>query len=129
MSALFFASTSLAQKSDFSGKSIKINQLKKQKPEKGVFITQGFIIKNYVCLPCPPKVYCKPCMGNKVVLSEENKRMDNYNLTEKELIIFTSEAKKLIRGKKYRVKIRITDRKSTGDPINNIYLISYKLIS
>ena len=128
LATLIYAANNFAQTSAFSGKRIKINQLKKQKPEKGSFIVQGFVVKIYICPPCPPKVYCKPCLGNNFVLSEENKSLNDYNLTDKDLIIFTSNPKKLVKGKKYQVKIKITNQKSTSEPLNNIEMISYKLI-
>lgn len=67
-------------------------------------------------------------MQNNVVISEENKNLDTYDLTEKEIIIFLKDAKKLSKGKNYNFRIEITDRKSTGEPLNDIEMISYKEI-
>jgi hypothetical protein len=107
---------------------LKISEIKKLKPATGVFTTQGFVVHTYVCPPCPPNTLCKPCMGNHLVISEENRLWKDYSLMDNQnLIIFTKDSKQFMKGEKYDFKIQITDRKSTGEPLNDVQLISYKI--
>ena len=127
----FFAQTSLAGSKSSSDKKtsqtkLKISQIKTQKPVKGIFTTQGFVAKIFVCPPCPPNTPCKPCMKNNIVVSESNIYLDNYNLSEKEMIIFMKNPKKLVIGKKYTFKIKVTEKKSTSQSINDVEIVSYK---
>lgn len=109
-------------------KFFTISELNKQKPDKGIFETKGFVAKVYTCPPCPPDAQCKPCMGNNIVISEENKSLDNYDLTEKEMIIFTVKAKEFTKGKKYNFKVKIINSNKTSANLNDAELISAELI-
>ncbi len=106
-----------------SGKVLTISELNKQKPEKGTFEIKGFVAKIYTCPPCPPDAQCKPCMKNNIVVSEENKNSDSYDLTDKEIIIFTNKTESFAAGKQYQFTINITDTKTTSANLNDIELI------
>jgi hypothetical protein len=113
--------------SDVPEQNLKISEIKKLKPETGVFMTQGFVVSNAGCPPCPPKKVCKPCQ-NRILISEENKRLDTTKISEGEMIIVTENPESFVKGKEYTFKIRITRRKSTNEPINDVLIISYKII-
>jgi hypothetical protein len=131
LSVLFAAQTSFAQTKKLKSirQTLKISQIKEQKPQEGIFITQGFIAKIYVCPPCPKGLLCKPCMGNNIVISEDKKNLETFDLTSRELIIFVKDAaKKMVKGKQYSFTVKLTARKSTSEPLNDVELISYKSI-
>ena len=112
-----------------AAKLLSISKINEKKLTGKVVRTEGYVVKIYRCPPCPKGVYCKPCMKNNAVISMENKQLESYvDLTEREIILFGDETEKLKRGKKYHFKIRITDRKSTGQSLNDIELLSYKSI-
>lgn len=109
-------------------KFLTISGLNAEKPSKGVFETRGFVAKIYTCPPCPPHAQCKPCMGDNIVISEEKKNLDTYDLSEKEMIIFSVEAKKFSKGNEYRFKFEIHDQKSTSSNLNDSRLIRADLV-
>ncbi len=110
-------------------KFLKIQEIRAQKPAPGIYETEGFVAKSYSCPPCPPNAQCKPCMrGNNIVISEENKSLDTYDLTDREIIVFTQETKTFEKGKKYLFKIRITEKKTTSEAVNDIELLGFKSV-
>jgi len=104
-----------------------IHELKQKNVSEGSYNTEGYVVKIYTCPPCPKYALCKMCMGNNIVISEENKILETYSLAEKDLIIFTSlsNLKQFELGKKYNFSINITKYKSTREPLNDIKLIGY----
>ena len=62
-------------------------------------------------------------MRNNIVVSEENKSSNNYELTGKEIIIFTNQAESFAEGKQYQFTIKITDSKTISANLNDIELI------
>ena len=107
-------------------KFVRINEIKTQNLAPGIYETEGFVIKIYTCPKCPPDTLCKPCMKDNIVASEENKNLDSYDLSNKEIIIFTNQTELFEKGNKYLFKIKITDKKSTSEPINDIELLGSK---
>jgi len=85
---------------------------------------EGYIVKIYACPPCPAGAMCKPCMGDNIVISDEDKALDTYSLTDKDLIVFTDKAKDFTLGKRYSFTVRLTEGKSTMDSINDVELLS-----
>ncbi len=109
----------------------QINEIKQNNFTSGNFNTEGYVVKIYTCPPCPndPSAgMCKPCDRDNIVISENNKILETYSLTENELIIFVENPKQFELGKKYKFSIKILDYKSTGEPINYIELVGYDLI-
>lgn len=108
----------------------QIHELKQSKIiTSGNYITEGYVVKKYTCPPCPKGFYCKECMDNNIIISENNKLLAVYSLTDKDLIIFTDNPDKFELNKKYRFSIEITEYKSTNEPLNNIKLVEYEAIS
>ena len=107
-----------------SEKFLSVSNLNEKRPKKGIFETRGFVAKIYTCPPCPPETECKPCMKGNIVISEENKILDGYELTKKELIIFTNKSESFTKGKEYKFKIKITADKTTSANLNDAELIS-----
>ena len=67
-------------------------------------------------------------MKDNIVLSENNDLLEAYSLTGNELIVFSNNTGQFKLGGKYRFSITIGDRKTTGEPINDIELIGYDSI-
>ncbi len=112
-----------------AAKFLSINEINEQQLDGKVVRTEGYVVKIFRCPPCPPDTFCKPCMPDNAVISTENSLLESYaELTEKEIIIFGIETGKLKKGKKYRFTLKITDRKTTGQSLNDTELVSYKLI-
>lgn len=109
-------------------KILEISQINKQKPMTGTFETKGFVVKITDCPACPPDAICKPCMAENILVSEEYKKLDKYDLTDKELIIFTKDSEEFEVGKEYNFKVKITDKRSTSAELNDVQLASAKLI-
>jgi hypothetical protein len=85
----------------------------------------AFVVKVYTCPPCPAGAMCKPCMGDNIVISDDQKQMGTYTLTDNDIIVFTDKTKDFTTGKKYTFTIRLTDSKSTMDTINDVELVDY----
>lgn len=105
-----------------------IHELKQGNFTSGTYNTEGVVVKIYTCPPCPEGILCKPCMRDNIVISENNKILKTYSLTEHELIVFVENPKQFELGKKYKFTIRISDYNSTGEPINDVELVGYNLI-
>ena len=109
--------------------SFTISQLKEMNAPSGNFNTEGHIVKIYTCPSCPLGAMCKPCMGNNIVISEENKLIEGYSLSDKDIILFANNPKQFELGKKYTFSIEILGRKTTGDSLNDIEIIGYDILS
>lgn len=105
-----------------------IHELKQNNFTSGNFTVEGYVVKIYICPPCPQDAACKPCMRDNIVVSESDNLLDTYTLTEKELIVFTNNTKQFELGAKYRFSVFISDHKSTGESINDVELVGYDLM-
>lgn len=102
-----------------------IHELKLNKFNSGTYNTDGYVVKIYTCPPCPKGSQCKPCMRDNIVISESNKLLEVYSLSDKEMILFANNSKQFDLGKKYKFSIKILDYKSTGEPINDVEIVGY----
>jgi len=108
-------------------KTVKIHEIKQEKGKLGSYQTEGYVVNSYTCPPCPPRAECKPCMmRTNIVISEDNKTLNTYQLTDKDLIVFTKDASVFQAGKKYIFSIKVTDEKTTSEPLNDVELVEYK---
>lgn len=109
--------------SDYS--SVSISQLKETNQTSGNFNIEGYVVKIYTCPPCPIGAYCKMCMRDNLVISEENKILESYSLTNKDLILFANNPKQFDLGRKYKFSVKILEYKSTGESLNDIEVVGY----
>lgn len=109
-------------------KVLLIHQINSQKPTQGVFVTQGYVAKIYTAPVCPPGTQCKPSMADNIVISENKKNLDSYNLSDKEMVVFTSKTAVFKKGKKYQFQIKITDQKTTNEPLNDVALLHFRAL-
>ena len=100
-----------------------IQELNQQGFSFGAYEVVGYVTKIYTCPPCPEPGVCVPCTPNYIVLSEKNSLLAKYEVTEKELIVFTENADQFKLNKKYKFLIQILDVKSTEQMLNNIKLV------
>lgn len=117
---------SAADQTKAAEKFLSISELNSEKQDKGIFETRGFVAKIYTCPPCPADAQCKPCMVDNIVISEEKKNLETYDLSKKEMIIFTDKSKDFEKGTEYKFKIEISDKKTTGSNLNDARLIDAK---
>ncbi|MDP2653425.1 MAG: hypothetical protein Q8Q08_05270 [Candidatus Omnitrophota bacterium] len=72
------------------------------------YTTEGYVVFQYQCPPCPPPDQCKPCMESNIIISENNVIRRNYSdLSDTELLVFTDNAEKLELGKRYYFVVSI----------------------
>lgn len=116
-------STTYPQTSNFA--FYPIHEIKLNKLNSGTYNTEGHVAKIYTCPPCPKGAQCKPCMRDNIVISEDNKLLETYSLSDKEMILFVNSPKQFELGKKYTFSIKILDYKSTGESINDIEIVGY----
>ena len=105
-----------------------IHDFKQKNLTPGTYNTEGYVVKIYVCLPCPKDALCKLCMKDNIVISENNKVLDTYSLTNTEMIVFADKPKQFEIGKKYKFSVKLLEYKSTGESINDIELVGYSSI-
>lgn len=103
-----------------------ISDIKQKNLANGSYNTEGYVVKRYECPPCPPGAQCKPCMRGNIVISEINKLLDTYILTNSEIILFANNPKQFELGKKYSFSVKVLDYTSTNKPINDIELVGYQ---
>jgi hypothetical protein len=102
-----------------------IHEIKLNKLNSGTYNTEGYVAKIYACPICPKGARCKTCMRDNIVISEDNKQLDSYLLSDKEMILFVDTPKQFELGKKYVFSIKILDYNTTTEPINNIEVVGY----
>ncbi len=122
---LFFALFSQNAFSQGGAFFYQIHEINLHKPGAGIYSTEGFVVKTYTCPACPEGAVCKPCMGDNIVISENNKMLKGFDLTAKELILFFNDVKQLEAGKKYKFLIKVTDKHTTNEEVSDIELVDY----
>lgn len=120
-----FANTSVAAQ---ASKVLMIHQINEQRPTHGGFVTQGYVAKIYTAPACPPGAVCKPSMPDNIVISEDKKSLDTYNLSNKEMVVFTQKTAAFKKAKKYRFQIKITQNKTTNEPLNDVVLLHFRAL-
>ena len=106
-----------------------IHEIKQNKFSSGTYNTEGYVVKIYTCPPCPKGAQCKPCMRDNIVISEINNLLETYSMSDKEMVLFTNNPKQFALGKKYQFSIKILDYKSTDEPINDVEIVGYNILS
>ena len=89
---------------------------------------EWYVVKIYTCPPCPKGAVCSICMKENILVSENNKLLEMYDLTQHELIIFADNPKQFELGKKYRFSVKVLDYKTTLESINDVELTGYDLL-
>ena len=102
-----------------------ISEIKANNFSSGQYNTEGYVVKIYGCPKCPSGAKCEPCMGPNIVISEQNKILESYTLTDQDLIIFVKNPKQFRLGSYYVFSIIVLDRETTSEPINNVELLAY----
>ena len=69
----------------------------------------GYVSYIYTCPPCPKDAECKPCMGNNIIISEADKRLeDYYSLSDSDIVVFVDEPNQLKLGGLYEFSLIIS---------------------
>ena len=79
------------------------------------------------CDPACKGAICKQkaCMRQNIVISEQKKILDVYDLTTKDMIIFVENPRQFRLGNYHTFSIAISDRKTTSELINDVELLAY----
>ncbi len=115
----------IAETATDSPKNISISELNRKNPTTGNFVIEGFVAKIYSAPTCPPDAECKPAMADNIVLSQDKKSLETYDFSDREILVFTDKIAAFQKGAKYRLLIKITDQKTTGQKINDVRLLNY----
>jgi len=83
----------------------------------------GYVSKIYTCPPCPPGAMCKPCMGDNIVLSEQDKKLDSYTLTGSDLVVFTKDPEALKLGARVVLEVRRPSESAGGKDTGEAHLV------
>ena len=104
-----------------------IHELNKKKLSYGTYQISGYVIKKYICPPCPRPGACQPCMKPYIIVSEEFRVADeNPKLSDEDMMIFVDDAAVFELGEKYKLLIHILDLKTSDQSVNDPKLIYYE---
>jgi len=67
-------------------------------------------------------------MGNNILVSEVSRVLENYFMTDQEIVIFVDDPNIFEKRVKYRFLIKILDAKTVDQQLNNIKLIYHQKI-
>jgi len=102
---------------------LSIKELRATAPTSGVWLLEGTVSKKFVCPPCPEGAKCKPCMGNNVVLSIDDRRHQGYDtLNDGDLILFGDGIVALELGTRYVVLVEVLDQRQSQRGMNDLAL-------
>ena len=102
-----------------------ISEINRGQLSPGTYNTEGYVDKIYTCPPCPKDVYCKECMRDNIVISENIQFLELRRLSDGKIILFVDHPSQFLFGEKYRFSIKILNTKSTGELLNDIELVGY----
>ena len=88
------------------------------------FKIEGYVIQTYKCPPCPPRMQCKPCIGNHIVVTD-NVEEKNAALI-KRLRIFTDKPEQFELKKMYSFVVKVRGKVREGHAIEEVDLISFQ---
>lgn len=105
---------------------LAIHELNMLKPSSGYYNTEGYVAKIFNCPPCPAGAACIPCMEENIVISEQDKTVETYILTNMDLIIFLQNPGDLFKlGDKLQFSIRVRDSRTTTGSMNDVELVGF----
>jgi hypothetical protein len=118
------ASTSASSQAQPDDGSLSVTQLRASNPRPAsTHRLRGFVVKRYACPPCPPNALCKPCMGNNIVLSDDDEPHELYDLDERDVIVFTDTPMSFALGAQLTIEVRVLDRQSSNKGIADLELV------
>ena len=120
---------SSCESSTFNGlEMLSIHEIKKQEP--GFYGLEGFAIEINDCPPCPPLQGCEPCArNNSIVVSNDSQGVSAARPAENEILLHTKNAGSFERGKKYRLKVRVTGNIIDSGPdrgIERVEIVAFR---
>lgn len=108
---------------DFSSNTI--HEIKENLLTSGEFNVDGFVVAVLVCPPCPKGKLCQPCPPEAIVVSEIMKETQLDSLKNSDLRLFVDHAGQFEVGRRYRFSIRIADKNSGGDVLNDVDVVGF----
>jgi hypothetical protein len=103
----FSGSESLAAAARANQGAMSVAAFMVKKPTSGVYSLLAYLAEVDMCAPCPPRVLCKPCIGNHIVLSDTSSAPAARPKGTPNLMVFAepTDIAKLQSGKRYRFQI------------------------
>lgn len=94
-----------------------------------IYSVEGYVVKKYVCPPCPPGTKCKPCMENNIVISENPTPVaEIYPLQDSSMIVYLKDHSGLEMGRKYVFSVRVRETISKERNMNVVELVEYSKV-
>ena len=91
---------------------------------QGRHVVEGFVATVYACPPCPPNADCKPCIGDFVVLAEDDLAGGAPDpRSERVMRVFVENPRAFESGRRYRVMLRVRGPTDPGRRIDDAVLI------
>jgi hypothetical protein len=107
-----------------SDRVISVRDIRGHTLKTGVYVIEGFVIRQYVCPPCPPDMGCEPCRrGNSIAISSENKLSTKDGDPVDEVLLVTANPSEFTTGRKYHFVVDISDQILPNDPNQRIVKI------
>jgi len=103
---------------------ITFDDLQRNDVSERPFKIEGYVIQTYKCPPCPPRMQCKPCIGNHIVVTD-NVEEKNAALI-KRLRIFTDKPEQFELKKMYSFVVKVRGKVREGHAIEEVDLISFQ---
>ena len=107
-----------------SADSLSVSQFRQLAPRTGEFQIEGYIAKRFRCPACPNAAQCKPCIGNSVLVSQDDEVLQSYPSEGNYLVVFTDVPERLEVSKFYRFNVKVLEARSTGHGVQDLKLIS-----
>ncbi|MCB0322986.1 MAG: hypothetical protein KDD69_05410 [Bdellovibrionales bacterium] len=102
-----------------------IAELNDMAPTTGRFRIQGYVLRRFMCPPCPDGARCEPCNGNHVVVSDYRGPLDSSLNARHQAVLFCDDPTKLDRERRYVFEVELLDSHSTASRLKDLRLLSY----
>jgi DNA-binding transcriptional regulator of glucitol operon len=104
---------------------VAISELKNPGTKAGRYTTEGYIAHISICPECPKNSQCKPCASDNIIISEREKIITDYVLTNKEIIAQVEKSSDFTLEKKYRFIVELKDSENFIENQRDIEVIKY----
>jgi hypothetical protein len=94
-----------------SAEILSVGKFQKDYQENGTYLVEGYVLKQYICPPCPQNHSCKMCMEDNILIGDNNTPVSSYSCLDNGdcLMVYTYNPQFLFE-KKYTFTIEIIKR-------------------
>jgi hypothetical protein len=65
-----------------SAKILSVSEFQKNYQKNGTYLVEGYVLNQYRCPPCPQNHSCKICMGDNILIGDDNASLSSYSCLE-----------------------------------------------